>query len=423
MKKALLLVVITLITVNLTQAQLPSYVPQNGLSAWWGMNGNANDASPNNNNGSMYGVNSIQDRFGNPSAASYFNGTALSYIHVPHHNSIDFDATDEYTISLWVKPENNASNGHAGILSKWEENYSTPYPYNIRLLDLGEDAKVFWQNHTSSTTIKADAIIPKYSYTHILVTVRNQKAKLYINNMLLDSAYFSSATVSNTNDLYIGKRYTTSPRRYKGAIDDIGIWSRVLTACERQALYQGKSLQIIQQPSDTTASVGSSAAFNFQYTDSVQATFQWQKSTAGGFQDIVNNATYSGTTKDTLYINSVNSSMNNTFFRCVITNGSCSDTTAAAKLMLPNSVNAHDANKWNIYPNPTEGQLFIELLEANTSPFHLRIYNINGALLRAYTYPAHTSTTSISLQGMDAGIYLLEMETKNTVFRNKIIHY
>lgn len=136
-----------------------------------------------------------------------------------------------------------------------------------------------------------------------------------------------------------------------------------------------------------------------------------------------NNATYNGTTKDTLYINSVNSSMNNTYFRCVITNGSCSDTTSPAKLMLPNSVSTYDAGKWNIYPNPTKGHVFIEAIEENTAPFHLRIYTINGALLRAYSYPPHTSTITISLQGLDAGIYLLEIETKNTVFRNKIIHY
>jgi hypothetical protein len=32
-------------------AQIPNYVPQNGLVGWWPFNGNANDESGNGNNG------------------------------------------------------------------------------------------------------------------------------------------------------------------------------------------------------------------------------------------------------------------------------------------------------------------------------------------------------------------------------------
>lgn len=423
MKKALLLLVITLITVNLTQAQLPSYVPQNGLSAWWGLDGNATDMSLNNNNGSMYGVSIANDRFGKPGGASYFSGTASSYIHVPHHSSINFDATDEYTISLWIKPESNVSNGHAGILSKWHENFSTPYPYNIRLLDMDEDAKLFWQNHTSNATVKADAMIVKYSYTHILVTVKNQKAKLYINNNLEDSASFSSNTVSNTNGLYIGKRYTTSPRRYKGAIDDIGIWNRALTPCERQAMYQSKSLQIIQQPSDTLVNVGSSAAFFFQHTDSITCSFQWQANSGNGFQNISNNSTYSGTNTDTLYINAASSNMHNTSYRCIVINESCTNTTDAAQLLLSTSISNKDAGNWRIYPNPAKDQVFIKHMHTGNSQCHIRLFSMDGKLLRQHSYQACTSTMAFNLQGLQSGIYLLEMKTDNAVFRKKIIHY
>ena len=35
---------------NVTMAQVPNYVPTNGLVGWWPFNGNANDESGNGNN-------------------------------------------------------------------------------------------------------------------------------------------------------------------------------------------------------------------------------------------------------------------------------------------------------------------------------------------------------------------------------------
>ena len=54
MKKLLLL---TLAALPLfAAAQVPSYVPANGLVGWWPFNGNANDESGNGNNGTVNGA-------------------------------------------------------------------------------------------------------------------------------------------------------------------------------------------------------------------------------------------------------------------------------------------------------------------------------------------------------------------------------
>jgi hypothetical protein len=37
-------------------AQVPSYVPTNGLVGWWPFNGNANDESGNGHNGTVTGA-------------------------------------------------------------------------------------------------------------------------------------------------------------------------------------------------------------------------------------------------------------------------------------------------------------------------------------------------------------------------------
>ena len=46
-----------------TFAQVPSYVPTNGLVGWWPFNNNANDESGNGNNGAITGTTITADRF------------------------------------------------------------------------------------------------------------------------------------------------------------------------------------------------------------------------------------------------------------------------------------------------------------------------------------------------------------------------
>ena len=55
LKNVLLTAVATLGLAAVTIAQnVPSYVPTNGLVGWWPFNGNANDESGNNNNGTFH---------------------------------------------------------------------------------------------------------------------------------------------------------------------------------------------------------------------------------------------------------------------------------------------------------------------------------------------------------------------------------
>jgi hypothetical protein len=71
MKKIFLLLflILNILFCNIANAQVPSYVPSNGLVGWWPFNGNANDESSNANHGAVNGATLTTDRFGNPSSA------------------------------------------------------------------------------------------------------------------------------------------------------------------------------------------------------------------------------------------------------------------------------------------------------------------------------------------------------------------
>lgn len=71
----------------------------NGLVAYFPFNGNANDASGNGHNGTVYGATLTTNRFGNPNGAYYFDGSS-AYITAPFTNTV---FTADFTASVWFK--------------------------------------------------------------------------------------------------------------------------------------------------------------------------------------------------------------------------------------------------------------------------------------------------------------------------------
>ncbi len=91
-------------TTQMIFSQVPSYVPSNGLVGYWPFNGNANDQTPNGNNGTVNGATLTTDRFGNNNSAYSFDGIS-NYITVMDNNVFNMQ---NFTISTWVKNNSTA---------------------------------------------------------------------------------------------------------------------------------------------------------------------------------------------------------------------------------------------------------------------------------------------------------------------------
>ena len=79
-----------------SMAQVPNYVPSNGLVGWWPFNGNANDESGNGNNGTVNGATLTADRFGISNMAYSFDG-------INDYISTIRSGYTTFSISLWCK--------------------------------------------------------------------------------------------------------------------------------------------------------------------------------------------------------------------------------------------------------------------------------------------------------------------------------
>ena len=71
------LLFVFLATAMNSYAQIPEYIPTDGLVAWYPFNGNVNDESGNGNDGVSDGAALTADRDGNLNSAYAFDGSAL----------------------------------------------------------------------------------------------------------------------------------------------------------------------------------------------------------------------------------------------------------------------------------------------------------------------------------------------------------
>jgi hypothetical protein len=213
-------------------AQVPSYVPSNGLVGWWPFNGNAIDESGNGNNGTVNGATLTTDRFGNANKAYSFDGTG-DYIDCGNSTSVNI--LGSISISAWINAIDFFSEN--GIISKMGSyDLITGAENTVPPLD-----KIRWLQ--AGGFLYTNSIQPNNWLNVVAILDLNSNIKsIYINGSLVatQSVNLASITPSNEN-LYIGAHQplVIPDWSFHGSLDDIGIWNRALTQQEITDLYNG----------------------------------------------------------------------------------------------------------------------------------------------------------------------------------------
>jgi hypothetical protein len=224
-------------------AQLPNYVPTQGLQGWHSFNGNVLDYSGNGHNNANYNIITTTDRFNNIMSALYFSGSASEYL-----NYGDVDAYEPYigSFSFWINPEDyGGSNSEQlkPIISKWAAPSDLAgSSYNIYLN--GTDLCFMITDGITTDTLTASlSHILLGQWSHVVITTNYGFIKIYVNNILVtDTTSAISAFNFSDSDFKVGGWYQdiiTSYSSFTGKIDDLGIWNKELSSCEIDALYTG----------------------------------------------------------------------------------------------------------------------------------------------------------------------------------------
>ena len=183
-KQIFFLVVVFMGFINFMNAQLPSYVPTNGLVGYWGFTGNANDASGNGNNGTVTGATLTADRFGNANSAYSFNGST-SYINCGTSSSLL--SLDNFTYSVWVN-KTIANTDDRYVICNYDGQAHGNY--------INAPAIGIYSRLHSGTSLDVDATVSQQLSTsiwyHIVVVKSNLTLKIYLNNNLIQSSDISA---------------------------------------------------------------------------------------------------------------------------------------------------------------------------------------------------------------------------------------
>ena len=222
-------------TTQIIFSQVPSYVPTNGLVGYWPFNGNANDQSPNGNNGTVNGASLTTDRFGFVNRAYNFNGISDN-IKVLDNNTLDL--TQTLTLSAWIQP--NSSNNEQGIMGKGKLVNSTGYAllHNVSNPKKSGISTQNLPNFVSEAFINSTQLNNNTWY-QLVGTYNGSELKLYINGILVTTTTTSIQLMPNSlTDFFIGCELLNY-RFFNGKIDDVGVWNRALTQQEISTMYNG----------------------------------------------------------------------------------------------------------------------------------------------------------------------------------------
>jgi hypothetical protein len=233
------------------------------LILYYPFDGNANDWSGYNFDGTVSGASLTTDHQGNANHAYYFDGVN-DYIDLPNDPKLHPDFP--FTIGAWIKPLYSSTNPHFQIMCT---EFTTTHTYNGAILQRNSNQNL-GAIVGNGGTIGSSSRKGKYSnltlqdsiwYYVVAVYENISNIKIYIN--CVEDIGFYSGTASSyykNSSLQgsIGRWYPGNIAHIYsyGFIDEVAIWNRALDTDEILQLCETDIWQIMQMKAETKENQG-----------------------------------------------------------------------------------------------------------------------------------------------------------------------
>ena len=212
-------------------------LPPDGPVAHYPLDGNAEDASGNGFDGVVNGAVLTEDRYGNPEAAYLFDGVD-DHIVLP---SV-VERYDTMSIVAWVNSGEDSARVCAAV-SKPRAPDGTAVAVGVG----NARARTVFVREAGAVDDMASlrgGSVPSNEW-HMLATVVDiDEIQLYVDGVMVSNAQFRAGAATSTQEMLIGRELHqdgqgTDRRPFHGAIDDVRIYDRALTAAEIAELHHG----------------------------------------------------------------------------------------------------------------------------------------------------------------------------------------
>ncbi len=238
------------------------------LVAFYPFNGNANDESGFNNNGTVSGATLVPDRWGNPSSAYHFDGVN-DYISVPSSSSLNFQ--NAVTVNFWIKvgqffERESYPLSHGNWENRWKVSTTNKHiRWTVKSTSGTKDLD-------SETELAADSLY------NVTVLYDGSDYEIYLNGELDAFTSFSGLILTTPIDFMIGQVLPGNNQyNFNGVLDDIRIYNYALSYGSIQDLYDFstdiKDEQGIKPPQDYSLLQNYPNPFNSQTIISYQLKY------------------------------------------------------------------------------------------------------------------------------------------------------
>ncbi|MEO7306367.1 MAG: LamG domain-containing protein, partial [Ferruginibacter sp.] len=208
-----------------------------GLIAFYPFSGNANDVTANNINGVVNNATLTTDRFGNANSAYYFNGSN-AYIQLPYSSLYNFAPQDSFSISVRVLPDQGNSWPAQALVVK--------SPFHVDFNQSNWNYGTYVLNYKAmsgyafnSVCVGTTVFTGTPCWYNIVVTYKNGIWRMYVNGVLEASDLTQTKHILQdgpASKINFGRKGDASGDYFKGKMDDVRIYNRVLNAAEAIAL-------------------------------------------------------------------------------------------------------------------------------------------------------------------------------------------
>jgi hypothetical protein len=209
-------------------------IMMNGLVLYLPLDGNANDASGNGLNGTIYGtVTSVADRLGNANGAMFFPGNTSSYIRI---NDNPLVRPSSITLSAWVNMSSQP--GHGSFITKSINCYNDSWHFGSQ----GGNYSTWVSNSTNCGDF-VQMVSPNSTgvWRHVVFTLdeTNDTRKMYVDGNLVATGGYTSNIPYDGNPVLIGAAIESGNLDFPlhGFLDEIIIINRAITVPEVSALF------------------------------------------------------------------------------------------------------------------------------------------------------------------------------------------
>ena len=229
-------------------AQVPDYVPTDGLSAWYDFNANLIDGSGNSDDAQNHGATFGPDRWGNELFAVDFTGPEQWVETSPWLTGIQ----NNFTLSIWFNLRSFEAQDSPGAnifhhRAHWKDKRLTTGFHESTGQSLGESIKYGDRQFSGTNYLDLySQSIELNVWNHVVVSGDNSNFFLFVNGELIDQTprTFDSDWSGSFYGAYLGANGYESAGTMNGMVDEFGAWSRTLSILEIQGLFAAGELVV-----------------------------------------------------------------------------------------------------------------------------------------------------------------------------------